>query len=70
MQLSRQRRTQADEKYWLEQLREQEVDYLLLVHDPKFDGVQAEREFAAHNPRLFRLIFEQKDVWTYAVQRD
>ena len=70
LQLARQRRAQADEKYWLEQLREQEVDYLLLVHDPKFDGVQAEREFAAHNPRLFRLIFEQKDVWTYAVQRD
>lgn len=70
LQLSRQRRAQADEKYWLEQLRGQEVDYLLLVRDPKFDGIDIERTFAAHNPRRLRLIFEQKDVWIYAVQRD
>ncbi|MBC7854093.1 MAG: hypothetical protein IAF94_11710 [Pirellulaceae bacterium] len=69
-QLARQRRAQADEKYWLEQLREQEVDYLLLVQDPKFDGALVERTFAAHNPRLLRLIFEHKDVWIYALQRD
>lgn len=69
LQLSRQRRAEANEKFWLEQLREQEVDYLLLVSDPKLDGVEIERRFAAYNPRLLRLDFAQKGVWIYAVQR-
>jgi hypothetical protein len=69
LQLSRQRRREADEKYWLEQLREQEVEYLLLVSDPQFDGVEIERRFAAHNPQLLKLKFEQKGVWIYEVQR-
>jgi hypothetical protein len=69
LQLSRQRRAEAEEKFWLEQLREQRVDYVLLVSDPKFDGVEAERRFAAHNPQLLKLKFEQKGVWIYEVQR-
>jgi hypothetical protein len=69
LQLSRQRRAEGEEKFWLEQLREQGVDYLLLVSDPKLDGVETERRFAAHNPQLLKLKFEQKGVWIYKVQR-
>ena len=70
LQLAKARRSAADEKYWLEQLQEQKVDYLLLVQDPKFDGVDFERTFAAHNPEKLRLIFERPDVWIYSVQRN
>jgi hypothetical protein len=68
-QLARQRRAQADEQYWLEQLKARQVDYLLLVHDPKLEGVASERTFATHNPGLLKLIFAQSGVWIYAVQR-
>ena len=68
LQLARQRRAEHDEQHWLEQLRENNVNYLLLVNDPKFAGVEAERNFAAHNPQLLQLIFEQERVWIYAVR--
>lgn len=68
LQLARQRRTERDEKYWLEQLQKQRVDYLLLVNDPKFGGVEAERTFASHNPDLLHLVYEQDGVWIYAVR--
>jgi hypothetical protein len=68
LQLARQRRTERDEKFWLEQLRKQQVNYLLLVSDPKFGGVEAERTFASHNPGLLHLVYEQDGVWIYAVK--
>jgi len=68
-QLARARRAEGDERYWRQQLQDKKVDYLLLVNDPKFDGVQLERTFAAHHPQLLQLIWEQDGVWIYAVQR-
>jgi hypothetical protein len=68
-QLARARRAEGDEKYWLQRLQDTKVDYLLLVNDPKFDGVELERTFTAHHPQLLNLIWEQDGVWIYAVQR-
>ena len=69
LQLARERRAQVDEEFWLQQLREKEVDYLFLVDDPALGGVQAERSIAAQHPKLLQLIFEQDNVWIYAVKR-
>jgi len=68
MQLARQRRGEQDEQYWLQQLREYNVNYVFLVNDPKCDGVETERSFAANNPQLLELVFEQETVWIYAVR--
>ncbi|MFN0018162.1 MAG: hypothetical protein ACKVP0_07885 [Pirellulaceae bacterium] len=69
-QLARARRAEGDERYWLQQLQDKKVDYLLLINDPKFDGVELERTFAAHHVQLLRLIWEQDGVWIYAAERN
>lgn len=68
-QLARSRRKEADEGYWLEQLKAKEVDYLLVKKDVKFDDPLIEREFAANHPELLRLIYEEKNIWVYEIQR-
>ncbi len=68
-QLALQRRGETDEEFWLEQLRAEKVDYLLLASDPKFDSALIEQTFATRYPQLLRLVFEQERVRIYAVPR-
>lgn len=67
-QLAQARRAAADENYWLSQLQAKDVEFLLLVEDPKFEGVEFEKSIAARHPELLSLIFAQPGVWIYAVQ--
>ena len=69
LQLARQRRATVDEAFWIKQLREQQVDFLYLVDEPAFGGVQAELSMAAANPQLLQPIFQQENVSVYKVNR-
>ena len=68
-QLAEARRKEADESFWLEQFKQEQVDFLIVVRDRKLDDLLIERTFAAHHPELLRLIYPGQDVWVYVVQR-
>jgi hypothetical protein len=69
LQLARQRRSKVDEAYWLNQLRENRVDWLYLVDDPALGGVQAELSLAAAHPRMLQPIFQEGNLFLYRVHR-
>lgn len=70
LQLARHRREQVDEEYWLGQLREQNVNFLILVDDPTLGGVQPEQSIAARHPELLPVVFKKEIVTIHAVKRD
>ncbi len=70
LQLARQRRAKVDQAYWLNQLRENQVDLLYLVDDPAFGGVQAELSIAAAKGQVLQPIFQRDNVYLYQVNRE
>ncbi|MCA9129071.1 MAG: hypothetical protein KDB22_18415, partial [Planctomycetales bacterium] len=67
LQLSRQRRKNVDQEYWLEQLRERKVDYLFLRDQASLGGVGPELSIIESSPELFEPIFQQGEVYLFRV---
>lgn len=63
------RRQVVDDAFWLEGLREREVDLLYLAADPFRGGIEAELGMIARNPQRFELLHAEGDTHVYRVLR-
>lgn len=69
LRLALARRSEFDEKFWLEGLRARRVDLLLLVDDPARGGVAGELAAAGRHPADFKPLFHDGRAYLFRVQQ-